>query len=179
VHAHWRQAAEAVNGAQARLRSAFAAHRQQPQDPALQRAWQVAARELRATWQQAWPPQFSEALERLREGRGDAASVEPLLVFLEARPRFFRSGYVREQVLRLLSRADWSVAQAQRLRAVVLEAVEHPGVRAFRPLCAIARRVETPALKAQLQALHAAGDPAARRRAGWVLEALAGAMTEP
>ena len=45
--------------------------------------------------------------------------VEAALVFLELRPFFFRSGYMRQKLLRLLKHAPLSSPQSKRFAAVL------------------------------------------------------------
>ena len=75
------------------------------------------------------------ALSRIGEGlvRGEPASIEEAIVFLERDPYFFRSGYARERVARQLARMNLTPPQRARARTVVLSTVDgqrhcpHPG----------------------------------------------------
>jgi hypothetical protein len=68
----------------------------------------------------------SERLQAL--SRGDVHAIPWALMFLEADPRCFRAGYVRERLLRYLARStsQLSTSNARRLRAVLVRAVDDP-----------------------------------------------------
>lgn len=87
------------------------------------------SRAARAEWQQAcadfhrrydalaFPGGYGAALEKFRAA--DPSVLEPALCFLELRPYFFRSGYMRTVLLRRVKRAQLSPDQRQRLDAVL------------------------------------------------------------
>jgi len=81
-------------------------------------AWSEACAEFHARYDTlAFPGGYTGALERLVAG--DELTMEAALVFLELRPYFFRSGYMRKKLMRYAKRAPFSKAQAQRLRFVL------------------------------------------------------------
>ena len=107
--------------------------------------------------------------------RRDFGKIDPLIEFLEADPVFFRSGYVKEGVLDCLKGVPFDPKQADRLRSVLLRIVETRDCREFRRYCRLARYVDSETLRADLAAKASAAEEGPRRRAGWMLEALAGA----
>ncbi len=60
----------------------------------------------------------------------------------------------------------------ERLRRVVIDAVERRGGREFRAYCRLARRFDGPELRDLLVRQVSSGDEAIRRRAGWMLQVL-------
>ncbi len=94
--------------------------------------------------------------------------------FLNADPWFFRSGYVKAKLIRMLTRLPLTTEQLDRLRSVVLNVVDRRGGQEFRAYCRLARRVDAPDLRANLQLRLSHSDKGVRRRAGWVLDALGG-----
>jgi hypothetical protein len=92
-------------------------------------AFRDTSRAARAEWQQAcadfhrrydalaFPGGYGAALEKFRAA--DPSVLEPALCFLELRPYFFRSGYMRTVLLRRVKRAQLSPDQRQRLDAVL------------------------------------------------------------
>jgi hypothetical protein len=81
-------------------------------------AWLLACAELQASYNAlAFPGGYDSGLRRI--GEGDSDAIETALVFLELRPYFFRSGYMREKLLRRLKHAALSGAQARRFDAVM------------------------------------------------------------
>ena len=119
----------------------------------------------------AYPPGFDQDAARLHAG--DAAGLEGSLAFLEADPFFYRTGYIKAKMIRHITRLPLTHLQEKRLRQVVLTVVDARDDRDFRAFCRLARRVDAPALREQLTARLASGDADIRRRARWVLEALA------
>lgn len=61
-------------------------------------------------------------IERLAAGESDA--LEPALVFLEADPWCFRSGYAKERIAELLSRHHPDLGQQARIERVLLHVVD-------------------------------------------------------
>jgi hypothetical protein len=129
-----------------------------------------AAARFQAAIDAAWPPGFVEQLERCR--RGDPAGLDDVLDFLEAKPRFFRSGYIREKALRFLPRVPRTDAQARRMRELVLGAVDLHHRGSIRRFCSLARAVDAPFLRDALQQRRQHSSGQVRARARCVLDAL-------
>ena len=71
-------------------------------------------------WQracEAFPGGYADALERIASSQPEA--VESALCFLEARPYFFRSGYMFKDILRKTKRAALTEQQTARLAVIV------------------------------------------------------------
>lgn len=68
----------------------------------------------------------------------DAELLEFVIVFLELNPMFFRSGYIKEEILRKIKRLRLTKKQADRLRNVLYDAVECRGTREFKAYCRLA-----------------------------------------
>jgi len=141
-------------------------------DWAARRDEAVAA--FHAAVDRAWPSGFFEARERLHEGRATREDLDLLVEFLVADPVFFRSGYIQESVLRWVKRAPLEPDQAQRLRAVVLDAIERRHRQYFRRYCSLARALDTPDLRDQVRQRLASSDPAVQQHAALVMEGLGG-----
>ena len=87
------------------------------------------SQELRAAWERAcadfhsrfdllaFPGGYENAGARILDG--DQAAIESALQFLEMRPYFFRSGYMRTALMRRLKRAVLTAPQAARLKEQV------------------------------------------------------------
>jgi hypothetical protein len=88
--------------------------------------WESGVSLFREALRAMYPPGTKERTGAL--AAGDADAVEWALVFLEADPRCFRAGYLRERMLRYLARMTdlISPGDIQRLRRVVLAAVDDP-----------------------------------------------------
>lgn len=137
------------------------------QDEASHAAWNEACATLHASYDQlAFPGGLEQELELLKER--DPGSIEMAVRFLEADPWFFRSGYIKADLLRWLRRAPLSDAQLGRLRGVVLERIEGPGRREFRRYARFAPRLDTPEFRAAIRARVHSADTRTSRHARWV-----------
>jgi len=113
---------------------------------------------------------FWQDMELLRGG--DRTHLEAAVAFLEADPIFYGSGYAKEDIIPAINRLDLAPELVGRLQSVVLNMVDRRNGREFRAYCRLAHKVDAPALREQLTRRLTDGDPDARRRARWVLEAL-------
>ena len=180
----------AAEAARAVYNKARALHWRFRQDPEASNAYAEAQRRYWQLISEAYPPTFNHDLIRL--GEGDPSGLESVVAFLEADPIFDGTGYTKEDLSRLLRRVELPSDYVQRLQAVVLSVVDRRDGREFRAYCRIARKVDSPELRAQLRyrltrelpsgdalppdqssLLQAiTRDKGIRRRARWVLEAL-------
>jgi hypothetical protein len=110
---------------------------------------------------------------RLRLASRDTRVVEQVIGYLEADPWHFGSGYEKENCLRGLRHMPLTRSQKARLQVVILTIVGTRDGREFRRYCALAPDVDGPGFREALAILHAAPSCAVRRRAGWVLDAMA------
>ena len=83
---------------------------------------------------------------------------------------FFRSGYIKEEILEHLSRNPLSDDQKHRLRKIILERVSDTGTRReFRRYCRLAPIVSDPEFEAEIAKL--AGPSGTKpKHAQWVLD---------
>ncbi len=108
------------------------------------------------------------ALNRLRDKR--SAELEPLVSFLERDLWTSGSGYGKADAIRYLKHLGLSNDTEERLRRVVLNAVDGRD-RRDRHYCKLARKVDAPELRAALRERMTGNDPNVRRRAAWMLAA--------
>ena len=113
---------------------------------------------------------IDDAIERLR--RDDASSVETLIKFLEADVFCFRSGYKKAEVITVVTRAPLDDEALDRLRRVVVAAVDGVDRREFRSYIRLARRVDSPALRAELTSRLSSALSRTVRHAEWMLAGL-------
>ena len=118
----------------------------------------------------AYPTGFWQDYQRLRAG--DVTGLESAIVFLEADPIFFRSGYVKTKLMRYMKRSMMTPPRAARLRSVILSLVDRRDDRDFRAFCNLAHKVDAPELRTALTQRLTNSDANIRRRARWVLDAL-------
>jgi hypothetical protein len=78
-------------------------------------AWSRACAEFHSEYDAlAFPGGYEAGLKRIQAGDGRA--IEDALTFLEVRPYFFRSQYMRTKLTRLLRHAPLTAQQAERLQ---------------------------------------------------------------
>jgi hypothetical protein len=86
--------------------------------PEHHRNWELACQAFHSRYDAlAFPGGYTGALERIAAGEPNA--TEAALCFLEARPFFFRSGYMYKDILRMAKRAALPKPQAARLASIV------------------------------------------------------------
>lgn len=107
----------------------------------------------------------------------DSGLIEFAITFLELNPMFFRSGYIKEEMLRKLKRSMLSEKQRERLRSVLLDAVNNRGTREFRRYCRLLPRVSNPRLIAALENTNKHGEGAQKHRAAVMLSYVDGKST--
>ena len=92
---------------------------------------------------------------------------------MEADPIFYRSGYVKQKLIRAIKATMLTPDYVERLQQVVLAVIDKRYDRDMRNYRNLAGKVNSSALRAQLEQRVEQGDFDVRRRARWVLEALA------
>lgn len=139
-------------------------------DAEASRRCQIARDAMYEALNQAYPPGFWDNFNGLKKGRQSA--LEKAVCFLEADPWFFRSGYVKADLLHCIKRIELSEDYRSRLQQVVLNAVLGRDRRELRSYRSLAAKIATPAFCDTLRDLTNHQDPAVRRRAAWVMEIL-------
>jgi hypothetical protein len=136
-----------------------------PEYKAALQAWRRAMSSL-------YSREFADAMSRLREGDSDA--VEAALLFVEADPWCFRSGYWKQDIMRYLRHVTLTDEQTGRVRAVLYASVKVGLRMEFREYCRTARVVDSAQFRRRLKALRDQGlhGPGVRQRAGWMLDAI-------
>ena len=165
-------------------------HRQFPQDSEASNAYFAAQEYYWQCLHTAYSHELRRDIDLLRNG--DAAGLETIILFLEADPLFYGTGYLKEDLSRFLRRAELPGNYVQRLQKVVLSIVDRRDGREFRAYCRLARKVDSTEFREQLRLRLTREKPTAasltadcpsllpaiqqdknvRRRARWVLEAL-------
>ena len=86
--------------------------------PEARAEWSRACEEFHSRYDAlAFPGGYASGLAKIREG--DSGAIDDALAFLEIRPYFFRSQYIRTKLTRLLKHADLSSRQAERFGRVL------------------------------------------------------------
>ncbi len=167
----------AVTEAHQLYNESFQLGKSYPMAPGLAEANTEAHRLWFEALDKAYPNSFWENYERLRSG--DPTGLENAVSFLEADPWFFGTGYVKTKLMRFIKPAMLTPEYKKRLQQVVLAVVDKRDERDFREYCRFACKVDAPELRGQLSQRLTSRNPDTspnfdvRRRARWVLEALA------
>lgn len=141
-------------------------------------AWQEAARAFHESYDKlAFPGGLSREFELLRNG--DASAIEMAIRFLEANPWYFRSGYYKADILKMLRKHPLSLDQCDRMRNLILERVRGLPVREMRAYARFAVKVSTPQFEAELIDIAKNADRHAARHAQLVLDCLKSAGKKP
>jgi hypothetical protein len=153
-----------INSADRRLRSAVL-ERDSSEEARV--AWSDAGSELHDALELLYGD-LDVAISKAKLGEADATAY--LVAFLEADPWCFRSGYMKGRVYESLGRVRPDSSLQERLRPVLLKAVDAGYRREFRSSCRLARRLADPVLTGELRRrLAASPDPHIQRRALWML----------
>lgn len=141
-------------------------------------AWQKAARAFHESYDKlAFPGGLSREFELLRNG--DAAAIEMAIRYLEANPWYFRSGYYKADILKMLRKHSLNDDQCDRMRKLILERVRGLPVREMRAYARFAVKVSTPQFEAELIDIAGNTDRLAARHAQLVLDCLKSAGKKP
>jgi hypothetical protein len=96
--------------------------------PEARAEWQRACAEFHRQYDAlAFPGGYEAGLQKIRDG--DSRAIEDALAFIEARPYFFRSQYIRAKLTRLLKHAPLSPRQTDRFQRVLEASREYKRTR--------------------------------------------------
>jgi len=105
------------------------AARHRNDSPQARAAWQTACAEFHHRHDAlAFPGGYEAALADL--ALGNQQVIDATLSFLEVRPYFFRSGYMRKVLLRKIKQVDLAPAQRERLKGILLRQAKWDARRA-------------------------------------------------
>ena len=118
------------------------------------------------------PPISSEVWGAAYEGgaENDVALRERVFAYLDADPMHFRSGYIKQKLLRQVKR--WRLSHDERaiLRDLVLRRVRGPAYREFREVCRTIPAIADDRLRTDLEALSRDRNKWVRQRARFALD---------
>jgi len=133
------------------------------------KAWEEACRRFHTSYDAlAFPGGLGNAMSLLQ--KNDPSTVEMVIRFLEADPRYFRSGYHKEYMIKELHKASLTEDQRKRLQQVILARIEDRKTpREFRRYCRLARFVADADFERVVASLAESSGSARSRHAQWVL----------
>lgn len=108
----------------------------------------------------------------------DKNILEFVVCFLEVDPWFYRSGYLKEAFLARLKRSDLDEPTRERLRRVLLDAVDRRGSREFKFYCRLAAVIADEDLVSALEPAIGSSDGAVAHRARRMLRTIRQRKTE-
>lgn len=132
--------------------------------------YKKSLKEFYAALDAAYPASFGIMCDELK--RGDSSQIHLAIQFLIDDPWFFRSGYVKADLIRYICKLRLDKKQMRTLAAVVVRAIDTRDRREFRSYCKLARFVDSADLRAQIAHRAKGSDPNVARRALWVLRGL-------
>ena len=135
-------------------------------------AWKQACQEFHSSFDRlAFPGGLSRALTLLAEK--DDEIIEQSVRFLEHDPFFFRSGYIKADILRHLRNCPLSEDQKRRLQEVIIARIYDTTRREFRWYCRLAKHITDGEFESKIEELASTKVPKmVARQAGWVLAQL-------
>lgn len=117
----------------------------------------------------AYPPGFDDDFEKLRS-HIDLKALETAVAFLEADPFFFRSGYIKQKLLRWVRGYQLTPEYIARLQHVILTVVDSHYCREFGEYRKLAHKIDNANLRLGLQSRIDSEDPNICKRAHWILD---------
>jgi hypothetical protein len=120
-------------------------------------------------------PVFALWSDEARSGilQGEGSWRESAMLYVEMSPRFFRSGYLRDRVCRLLKQCELSSAERVDIRRALLKTlVTQPSVGRFRHDCQLAARWADGEFTERVRALSNRKEGWTRGRAQRMLDAI-------
>ena len=90
--------------------------------------------------------------------------------FLSVDPIYFRSGYEKEYLLKLLKSLDFIDEEKEVLRRTILRRVRNGALREFRRFCQLIPKIENETFVAELRNEAKSTDPQIQRRAAFALD---------
>lgn len=100
----------------------------------------------------------------------DDELLEFVITFLEIDPMFFRSGYIKEDMLIKLKRTKLNKKQEERVLSILVDAAENRGSREFKRYCRLAKNIATESLITNLKGIIRFGRTSSKSRAKLMLQ---------
>jgi hypothetical protein len=116
------------------------------------------------------PGGLEKHLSLLQEGDKQAVSVA--IAFLSADPRFFRSGYIKEKILRRLKHVSLTQRQQQTLVRLIARSVDGGGRREFHGYARLSGILDPGDIEAAMESRMVSENPEVVRRGKEVLHVL-------
>jgi len=129
------------------------------------REWEQAAEHFHAAVAAVYPGELEDSMAALADAPASMEAVETVITFLEADPWCFRSGYMKQEILRKLRHQPLNPGQKEKLANALIRYVDAGDRREMLGACKLAREHPTQWLRSQLKARLASPDADVARRA--------------
>jgi len=131
------------------------------------KSWKSACREFHT-----YCSPIDPMINRVYEDKiiADKELQEFVITFLELDPMFFRSGYIKEEMLKKIKKSPITIKQKDRLRSVLKDAVEKRGTREFKKYCNLAIELANDEFISYLNVVSSYGEGARKSRAKLMLK---------
>jgi hypothetical protein len=152
-----------VNELHGRIRASIGAR---DRSEAHERAWKAACAEFHGYRSEIHGYMDQVSAKTLAEGGPIRRFV---FDYLHVDPMYFRSGYEKERLLRLLKSIELADEEKAVLRETILRRVRNGAFREFRRFCQLIPKLQDDAFVAELRAEAESADMPIRRRASFAL----------
>ena len=125
------------------------------------KAWCQFEHPIVILWDRAY---LAQALE------GDRGVIEDCLLYLEVDPWHFRSGYLKEELIRVLKKCPLLERDITRVHRLILNICRGQDRREFRRFCALARRFWTKDFEQQVEQHRALYDRKSHGKFSYLLD---------
>ena len=134
--------------------------------------WHEACERCRNSYDDlAFPGGLERAMALLK--KKDNCIIELSVQFLEADPWFYRSGYLKEDIIRVLRQVPLSMDQRMRLQKVIVARIQSPNTpREFRWYCRLAPYVSDSNFETYVATFAGQSDSIQSWHARWVVSQL-------
>jgi hypothetical protein len=89
-----------------------------------------------------WSDEFKSLVQS-----GDRSAINELITYLEVDPYYFRSGYLKGRLARIIKGSPRAIEDDRRLRGVIWNRAGGHGRQEFREYCRLATRISTPSFR--------------------------------
>ncbi len=137
-------------------------------------AWLAAAERFNTSYDRlAFPGGLNRGLTLLKKYDSDV--IAQAIIYLQADPYFHRSGYIKEQILKILKKASFTKKQIIAMQELIISII-HKGLiqdRTYKQYCTIASKITDDNFCTSIENIvKTASDPRVKESAQLVLQSL-------
>ena len=133
--------------------------------------WKEACRLFHEALDLVFPGGLSKQLELLK--KHDPTTIDNAITYLKADPYYFRSGYIKQEMLRRLKQAPLTHKQIIQLQDILIDVIQRTGRRENREYYRLAAKIADEKFRARIQEImQNSKDPQITNRAQQMLDKL-------